>query len=161
MNNFKFLYFYKKQQKTVYWSSFVLSSVLTVINSYLLCMWSEYVTFQVPGGANRFEFYGFMQVLGACVGRNSWVGIATLYVLDGREIESLVLDGREIESLWAATFSAPSQSCSAAHPASYAGGTGSFLGIKWPGPAVTHPPPFSAVVKGRVELYLYSHCTTS
>jgi hypothetical protein len=32
----------------------------------------------------------------------------------------------------------------------------SLLGVKWPGPGVDHPPPSSAEVKERVELYLYS-----
>jgi len=35
-------------------------------------------------------------------------------------------------------------------------GTGSFLGVKWPGRGVEHPFPSSAEVKERVELYLYS-----
>ena len=35
-------------------------------------------------------------------------------------------------------------------------GTGSFPGIKRPGRGVDHPPPSSAEVKERVELYLYS-----
>jgi hypothetical protein len=35
-------------------------------------------------------------------------------------------------------------------------GTGSFLGVKWPERGVDHPPPYSAEVKQRVELYLFS-----
>ena len=35
-------------------------------------------------------------------------------------------------------------------------GTGSFPGVKRPGRGVDHPPPSSAEVKERVELYLYS-----
>jgi len=35
-------------------------------------------------------------------------------------------------------------------------GSGSFAGIKQPVHDVGHPPPFSAGVKERVELYLYS-----
>jgi hypothetical protein len=35
-------------------------------------------------------------------------------------------------------------------------GTGSFPGVKRPGRAVHHPPPYSAEVKERLELYLYS-----
>jgi hypothetical protein len=34
-------------------------------------------------------------------------------------------------------------------------GTGSFPGVKLPGCGVDHPPPSSAEVKERVELYLY------
>jgi hypothetical protein len=35
-------------------------------------------------------------------------------------------------------------------------GTGSFPGVKRPGRGLYHPPPTSAEVKERVELYLYS-----
>jgi len=35
-------------------------------------------------------------------------------------------------------------------------GTGSFPGVKRPGRGVDHPPPFSAEVKERVEIYLCS-----
>jgi hypothetical protein len=42
-----------------------------------------------------------------------------------------------------------------AHPASYTMGTGSFPGVKRPGRGADHPPPTSAEVKERVELYLY------
>jgi hypothetical protein len=43
-----------------------------------------------------------------------------------------------------------------AHPATCTMGTGSFPGVKGPGRGVDHPPPSSANVKERVELYLYS-----
>jgi hypothetical protein len=43
-----------------------------------------------------------------------------------------------------------------AYPASYTMGTGSFPGVKRPGRGADHPPPSSAEVKERVELYLYS-----
>jgi len=55
-----------------------------------------------------------------------------------------------------ARFSASVQTGSEAHPASYTMGTGSFPGVKRPVPGVGHPPPSSAKVKERVELYLYS-----
>jgi hypothetical protein len=42
-----------------------------------------------------------------------------------------------------------------AHPASYTMGTGSFPQVNHPGRGVDHPPPSSAKVKERVELYLY------
>ena len=42
------------------------------------------------------------------------------------------------------------------HPAFYTMGTGSFPGVKRSGRGVDHPHPFSAEVKERVELYLYS-----
>ena len=66
------------------------------------------------------------------------------------------LDVPGIESRWGARFSSPVQTGSEAHPASYTMGTGSFPGVKRPGRAVDHPPPSSAEVKQRVQLYLYS-----
>jgi len=50
----------------------------------------------------------------------------------------------------------PVQTGSQAHPASYTMGTGSFLGVKRPGCGVDHPPPSSAEVKERAELYRHS-----
>jgi len=41
------------------------------------------------------------------------------------------------------------------HPASYTMGTGYFPGVKRPERVVEHPPPSSAGVKERAELYLY------
>jgi len=43
-----------------------------------------------------------------------------------------------------------------AHPASYTMANRSFLEIKQPGHGIYQPPPSSAEVKERVELYLYS-----
>jgi hypothetical protein len=51
---------------------------------------------------------------------------------------------------------APVQTGSKAHPASYTMGTGISPGVKQPGRGVGHPPPSSAEVKERVELYLSS-----
>ena len=53
-------------------------------------------------------------------------------------------------------FSAPVQTGPGANPATYTMGTGSFPGVKRPGRRVDHPPPSSAEVKERVQLYLYS-----
>ena len=78
-------------------------------------------------------------------GRDSSVGIATRYGLDGPGIESR----------WGARFSAPVQTGPGAHPASYTLGTGPFPRVKRPGRGVD-PPPSSAEVKERVELYLSS-----
>jgi len=78
------------------------------------------------------------------MGRDSSVGIATRYGLDGPGIESR----------WGARFSAPTGP--GAHPASYTMGTGSLPGVKRPGRGVDHPPPSSAEDKERVKLYLYS-----
>jgi hypothetical protein len=62
------------------------------------------------------------------VGRDSSVGIATRYGLDGTRIESL----------WRRNFPHPSGT---AYPASCTMGAGSFPGVKRPGRGVDHPPP--------------------
>ena len=80
------------------------------------------------------------------MGPDSSVGIATRYWLDGPGIESR----------WGARFFVSVQTGPGAHPASYTMGTGSFPGVKQPGRGVNHPPPSSAEVKERVDLYLYS-----
>ena len=64
------------------------------------------------------------------MGRDSSVGIATRYGLDGQGIESR----------WGARFSAPVQTGPGAHPASCTKGTGSFPGVKRPGRGADHPP---------------------
>ena len=76
--------------------------------------------------------------------RDSSVGIATAYGLDGPGIESR----------WGKRFSAPVQTGSEAHPASYTKGRISCPGIKRPGRGVNHPPPSSAEVKEGVLLCL-------
>jgi len=91
--------------------------------------------------AFKFHFYS------PPLGRDSSVCIVTCYGM---------MDGPGIESLWEARFSAPVQTGPGAHPATYTMGTGSLLGVKWPGRGVDHPPPSSAEVKERVELYIYS-----
>jgi len=78
--------------------------------------------------------------------RDSSVGIATGYGLDGPGIESRCR----------ARFSAPVQTGLGAHPASYTVGTRSFPEVKRPGRGVDHSLPSSAEIKGSVELYLYS-----
>ena len=78
--------------------------------------------------------------------RDSSVGIATNYGLDGQGIESR----------WGSRFSAPVQTGPGAHPALYTVGTGSLPGVKRPGGGVDRPSPSSAEVKERVNLYLYS-----
>jgi hypothetical protein len=80
------------------------------------------------------------------VGRYSSVRVATGYGLDGPGIESR----------WGARFSAPVQTGSGTHSASYTLGTGSFLGVKQTGCGVDQATPSSAEVKEKVELYLYS-----
>jgi hypothetical protein len=79
-------------------------------------------------------------------GRDSSVGIAFRYGLDGPGIESR----------WVSRFSAPVQTGLGAHPACYTMGTRCFPGVNRSGRGLDHPPPSSAEVKERVELYLYS-----
>ena len=66
------------------------------------------------------------------------------------------MDDPGIESRWEARYSALVKTGTGAHPASYRMGTGSLPGVKWPGRGADRPPPSSAEVKERVELYLYS-----
>jgi hypothetical protein len=80
------------------------------------------------------------------VARDSSVGIATRYGLDGPGNESRL----------GARFSAPVQTGPGVHPALHTMGTGSFSGVKWPERDVDHPPSSSAEVKERVELCLSS-----
>ena len=71
-----------------------------------------------------------------CIGgRDSSVGIATRYGLDGLGIESLYSCGER--------FSAPVQTGPGAYPASCRVGTEYFPGIKWPGRGADPPPPSS------------------
>ena len=63
------------------------------------------------------------------------------------------LDGPGIESWWGQDFLHLSRP---AHPAFYTMGTGSFPGVNRPGRGVDHSFPYSAEVKERVEIYLYS-----
>jgi hypothetical protein len=79
------------------------------------------------------------------MGRDSLVGIASRYRLDGPGIESPV----------GARFSAPFHTCPGAYPASCTMGTGTLPEIKLPGRGVDHQPPSVAEVEGRVELYIY------
>jgi hypothetical protein len=71
------------------------------------------------------------------------------------------LDSSGVESRCGARFSAPVQTRSGAHLATYIMDTGSFPGVKRPGHGDDHPLPSSAKVKEKVELYLYSTCGPS
>jgi hypothetical protein len=80
------------------------------------------------------------------VGRDSSVGIATRYGLDGPGFESR----------WGRDFSAPVQTGPGFHPAANTMGSGLFLGVTRPGRGVEHASPYNAEVKESVELFLYS-----
>ena len=69
--------------------------------------------------------------------RDSSVGIAIRYGLDGPRIES------RCET----DFSARVQTGPGAHPASYTMGTGSFTGVKRPEHGVDHPPQIAPRLK--------------
>ena len=71
------------------------------------------------------------------MGRDSSVGIATRYGLDGPGIESR----------WGARFSSPAQTDPVVHPPSYTKGTGSFPEVKRPERGVDHQPHLSAKLK--------------
>ena len=59
-----------------------------------------------------------------------------------------------------ARFSAPVQTGPGAYPASCTVGTRSFLGVKWPGHGIDHPPPSSAEVKERrYSLWAFMACS--
>jgi hypothetical protein len=80
------------------------------------------------------------------MGRDGSIAIETCYMLEGLGIDSR----------WKRDFSAPIQTVSEAQPSSYIKCIGSFPEVKRAGRGVDHPPLSSAVVKVRVELYLYS-----
>jgi len=70
-------------------------------------------------------------------GRDSSVGIATRYGLDGPGIESQ----------WGRDFPHRVKTGPGARPASYTMGTGSFPGVKRPGRGVDHPPHLASRLK--------------
>jgi hypothetical protein len=80
------------------------------------------------------------------VGRDSVVGIATRYGLDGPGIESR----------WGRDFSQSSRPALGPTQPPIQWVPGLFPGVKRPGRGVDHTPSSSAEVKQRVKLYLYS-----
>jgi len=89
-----------------------------------------------------WTIYYLCLILKLCMGRDSSVGTATRYGLDGRGNDSW-WGGRD--------FPHPSRPS-----LGLTQGTGSLPGGKRPGRGVEHPPTSSAGLKERVELYLYS-----
>jgi hypothetical protein len=92
----------------------------------------------------------------------TWTGSAqnnyiVLHVFSQTVLEKCLRAGRSGDRILVKTrFSASVQTCPGAHPASCRMYTGSFPGVKRPGPVVDHSPLSSADVIERVELYLYS-----
>ena len=78
--------------------------------------------------------------------RDSSVGIATRYGLDGPGIESR----------WGAKLSARVHIGYESHTASCTMGNGSFLGVKQPGRGVDHPPHLGSRIK-KEESYTSTH----
>jgi hypothetical protein len=99
----------------------------------------------VRGNGERLSSRGIVPIVQQVTGRDSSVGIAPHYGLDGPGIECR----------WGTTFSAPVKTGPGTHPASYTMGTGSFLEVQWLGRGADPPP--SDKVKERIELY---HCST-
>ena len=64
------------------------------------------------------------------------------------------LDGPGIEYLWVTRFSALVQTDPGAHPASYIMGTGSFPGVKRPGPDANHPPHLAPMIQSSAIVLL-------
>ena len=91
---------------------------------------SMYVQHKVQSLSRKHCCSGKAVIMHSVWGRDSSVGIATRYGLDGPGIESR----------WGARFSASVQTGPGGHPASYTTGTGSFPGVKRPGRGVDHPP---------------------
>ena len=77
-------------------------------------------------------------------------------IVRGRDSDSLRAERSGDRIPVGARLSPPVQTGPGAHPASYTMGIGSFPGVKRPGRGVDHPPPSSAEVEGRVELYICS-----
>jgi hypothetical protein len=81
-----------------------------------------------------------------CVDSDSSVGIATRYGLGGPDIESQ----------WGEIFCTGPNRPWGPPNIFYNGYRVSFHGVRLPGRGVDHPPSFSAEVKERVQLYIYS-----
>ena len=87
--------------------------------------------------------------------KRRWAGIAQSYsdrLWAGRSGDRIPVSAK---------FSVPLQTGPGAQPASCTIDTGSFPGVKRPGRCVDYPPPSSAEVKWRVEVYLYSLSVSS
>jgi hypothetical protein len=68
----------------------------------------------------------------------------------------LVTDWRVRESNRGTRFSALDQNCPGAHPATYAIGIVSYVGVKMPGRGFEHTNTSNAQVTEGVELYIFS-----
>jgi hypothetical protein len=101
--------------------------IMTVISTHYVCNVVAISRCKHGDGANLLRLHSMRLMLEGS--RDSSVGIATRYGLDGPGIESR----------WGARFSPPVQTGPGAHIASYTMSTGSFPGEKrWR--SVDHPP---------------------
>jgi hypothetical protein len=95
--------------------------------------------------SHDYTYHGKHKVLWLKIGRDSSVGIATRYGLDGSGIESR----------WGQDF--PHTSRPALGPTQLTiQWVPDLPGVKRPGRGADHPPPSSTEVKERVQLYFYS-----
>ena len=97
-------------------------------------------------GQTSLTTYCFTRHYVLYLGRESSVGIATRYGLDGSG-DRIPVRGE---------ISAPVQTGPGAHPDPYTMGTGPFPGVKRPGRGADHPLPSKRQGHERVGLYLYS-----
>ena len=128
---------------------FANSRKATNIYSELLLVWAQCNSLKPHYLSLCAE--GYRLTMPGYVDRDSSVGIATRYGLGSPGIESR----------WGEKFSAPVQTGPVAHPASCTMGTGSFRGVKRLRRGADSPPPSSAEVKEKVQLYFYSSSTHS
>jgi hypothetical protein len=104
-----------------------------------LLLWCSLSFAVIVGGGKLWWYHPYI------VGRESVVGIATGYGLDGPVIESR----------WGRDFPHPSRTARWAPPSSYTIPIGPFPSLKLPGRVCWPPTPTSHDVKVRVYLYLY------
>ena len=137
--------------RVINWSGCFLSRLLWLLNTQLCCHSSLLVKLLELVTLKEMEKQVSVWIL---------VGLTLLVQLQqgpgqhSRYRDSL-RTGRSVYRIpVGARFSASLQTGPGAHPVSYTVGTGSFPGVKQSGRGIDHPPPSSAKVEGRVELYI-------
>jgi hypothetical protein len=107
----------------------LLSLAMTSLHERTILIWRSNLIYSVV----HFLLFIYLCIMGW----ESTVSIATLYGLDGPEIDSI----------WGQDFSVPAQTSPGAHPASYTKGTVSFPGVNWLGHGINRPPNPVSVLK--------------